>query len=112
MRKNQEPALRADLMVEAKGNKHAVKRRAWSLARPSTADHNGSNMEIIMAEISVTPGSTHNSNSSGYQLHPAHRVAILAGSDSAKRTLKIEQQRLRFIEKNGNDGTHFNNQEI
>lgn len=62
-----------------------------------------------MAEISVPPESTHksthnNSNSSGYQLHPAHRAAILAGSDSAKRAQKIERQRQRFIKKNGNDG--------
>jgi hypothetical protein len=74
------------------------------------ADHNGSNKEIIMAKISVTPEptheSTHNSNSSGYQLHPVHRAAILAGSDGAKRTQKIEKQRQQFIKKNGSDGTH------
>lgn len=63
-----------------------------------------------MAEISVPPESTHksthnNSNSSGYQLHPAHRAAILAGSDSAKLTRKIEQQRQKFIRTNGDDGT-------
>lgn len=57
-----------------------------------------------MAEVSVAPQSTHNSNSDGYQLHPEHRAAILAGSDSAKRAQKIERQRQQFIKKNGNDG--------
>jgi hypothetical protein len=73
-------------------------------------DHNGSNKEIIMTKISVPPESTHksthSSNSSGYQLHPVHRAAILAGSDGAKRTQKIEKQRQQFIKKNGSDGTH------
>lgn len=45
------------------------------------------------------------SGSNGYQLPPAHRAAILAGSDSAKRTRKIEQQRQEFIRRNGDDGT-------
>jgi hypothetical protein len=53
-----------------------------------------------MARNSVTPPPK-------YQLHPLHRAAILAASDSAKRARKIEQQRQRFIEKNGNDGTHW-----
>ena len=55
-----------------------------------------------MAAISVTPQSTPNS---GYQLHPSHRAAILAGSDSAKLTREIEQQRQKFIRMNGDDGT-------
>lgn len=63
-----------------------------------------------MAEISVAPQSTlnsnSNSNSGGYQLYPAHRAAILAGSDSAKQAQKIERQRQEFTRKNGDDGTH------
>jgi hypothetical protein len=58
-----------------------------------------------MAEISVAPQSTRNSNSEGYQLHPAHRAAILAGSDSAKQAKEIERQRMAFIQANGDDGT-------
>lgn len=67
-----------------------------------------------MAEISVAPQShqsqsARSSNSrsgNGYQLHPAHRAAILAGSDSARQAREIEQERQMFIEKNGDDGTH------
>lgn len=61
-----------------------------------------------MAKVSVAPQSTRNSNSNsgGYQLHPAHRAAILAGSGSAKQAQKIERQRQEFIKKNGSDGTH------
>lgn len=67
-----------------------------------------------MAEISVAPQShqsqsARSSNSrsgNGYQLHPAHKAAILAGSDSAKLSQEIERQRQQFIENNGDDGTH------
>ena len=62
-----------------------------------------------MAETSVTPQATR-SNSNGYQLPHAQRMAILAGSDSAKLAEKqtdvIEQQRQAFMRTNGDDGTH------
>jgi len=54
-----------------------------------------------MAIESVTPQST---RISGYQLPPEHRAAILAGSDGAKLSQKIERQRQNFVEQNGNDG--------